>query len=581
LKKKHRPKPNERPPSLKTPPAPQARISQVTEYGLLQLVGVLAAVSFVFLLIYAPSLDARFDSRDDHEILRFSIDEKLHPDLPDSFGPAKSVYDLLTNLEQQMGRMRYLYYPLRLAQIAVLGRNAAAWHLVHVGIGILTCFLLYLATRRIGMSWIASGFVVLWTISQEGAGEVWYRLGPSEIYGMLFLSLALFAAAEASIRGRLNFWDGIAFVAAVCMGFSKEPFLLLIPLLVVFRVGFEAYIHERSLRAVVGVTWPASLALTVVFVGQLAAALLAYSQGTYSPNVVSQVEDPYSLRVWSEMFLAGMPRFSYFLPLAAALGTALWSVIRRARPNWWILGAALLALGVYASQLPLLKASWSGNRYFYPAAFGVALLSGIALDTVRNRWLFSAVAVASLVAAVPAGLQTFALSSEFAGHTIALNRMFDTAEAEAVPGRALVIYANPNERFEQSISAVGFLGYRGVRTPVYLYPSGKWMNSRASAEGNMAGQFPNRVDESDLDGDFLEEFESRHGRRPGKALSADDVGALVILHSLDVFESAPPSWYNPADWSIRRFREGCWVARGFRLRWGGSREHIAAVKRTR
>ncbi|MCP5115405.1 MAG: hypothetical protein GY953_31645 [bacterium] len=48
----------------------------------------------LFVIVFLPSIDAELDLVDDHEILRFSSSTPVHPDLPPSFGPIKSAWDI-------------------------------------------------------------------------------------------------------------------------------------------------------------------------------------------------------------------------------------------------------------------------------------------------------------------------------------------------------------------------------------------------------------------------------------------------------------------------------------------------------
>ena len=314
------------------PPSPKRRLAA----GAL----VLAVIAGCFLAVFYPAAKARFALVDDHEILRFASPAPVHPDLTDHFGPIHSVLFITFARDIRRGRFRPVYYLTRFAQVALLKTNPAAWHWVRLAAGILTCFLLYLAGRRLGLSVAAAGLLVAWTALQEGSTEIWVRLGPSETQAMLFFALALLAITRAAGARKPGRWDAAALGSLALMGWSKETFVLAIPALLLTRLGLEWRRHPEGWRRSARAAAVPLVAGAVLFAGQFAMVLWLYLRGGYGGHVLQSVHRPYSPVAWAAILGGVAGRFSYDLPLGFGALWLLSALFRRRRVSRYGLAVA-------------------------------------------------------------------------------------------------------------------------------------------------------------------------------------------------------------------------------------------------
>ncbi len=542
---------------------------------------MLLVIAGGFLAVFSPAARARLDLTDDHEILRFASPRPVHPDLTDHFEPVDSVWDIAFTRDIAQGRFRPVYYLFRFGEIALMKTSSAAWHSTHLGLGILTCFFLYVAGRRLRLSRLAAALLAAWVTLQAGATEIWVRLGPSETQAMLFFSVALLAIAVAPGRRTSRRWDAVALASMALMGWSKETFVLVIPALLLTRLALEWRLHPGGWRQ----AWRAAAfplgAGTVLFTGQLAVVLWLYLRGGYGSGVLRAVRHPFSPAAWATILGETSGRFSYFVPVGFAVLLFFYDLARRKGPSRRGLVIVFLLAAAALPQLPLLVPEWTGTRYMYPLIVALAAANALALEAVarRGRLLLAACLIPCLVLLVPAAIKTRVYATNFTNRTVALNRMLDEVADMVTPEEKIVLFVHPVNNFEASISLLLHLGSRGVTSPVYVHPAGNYRGQEATAIGMMQGQFPRRVDTADLAPSFVDRLRSAANPRPGEALNGDDVGAIIVLTTGRTWTASPPRWYDPAAYRAVEFTAPRWFADGFRRKPSGSYRYLVMEKR--
>jgi hypothetical protein len=530
----------------------------------------LALIGVGFLAVYHPALHSELDLQDDHEIIRIVSDKPVHPDLAGEFGPLDSLWDTAVVRDQIYGRFRPAYFLFRFLQADLWGLNSAAWHAARLAMGLLTCFLLYFAGRAGGLGQAASLLFPAWVMLQGRAGEVWYRIGPSEPYGVLSLALVLFAVVKAAERRGHGPWDWISVAAMAVMGASKENFVPLIPVLLLLRIGLQSRFEFSDALRVTREIWRPLAVGGVFFVAELAVVFYFYQHGGYGRGVVDEAGGgSTSFSLASLLWQAGAG-FAYYLPVLLAVAVMAHDLIRGRREGIRTTLAFLaLGLAVAAPQFLLLRPEWLETRYLYPAAVALAGMNAVALHRLRfHRWLWVACLVICVILLVPRALSTFAAAHQFAAHTTAIGKMLDTVVREADPDRAVVLYAHPMRRFEATIAMVHLLGIRGFHAPVYVYLADEFRANLRGVGYYLRDQFPERLDTASVSEQELREFEEVASRPVGKALSLDDVGAIILMEPEDQFQEAPPPWYREDPTDVNEFYEPAFYASGFRLRLG-------------
>lgn len=176
-------------------------------------------ISTICILIFSPSFFQELWLIDDHEIVWFLSTLKEEGligfwhqwlQLPD-FG--------------SMQRFRPVYYLLRAAEILVWRDNVFLWVSARFLIVFAFAASIYIISNKYFTSKTALAFSLL-TICSPWVSDIFFRLGPSEAYAVLFSALLIFFL---SLKDSPTKWLGIAFVVVMLAGI-KENFIIFIPL---------------------------------------------------------------------------------------------------------------------------------------------------------------------------------------------------------------------------------------------------------------------------------------------------------------------------------------------------------------
>lgn len=195
-----------------------------------------AATLAIVFFTYVPQLGTPFELQDDHRIIAPLVK-------PNGGAIARYVSELRSDFTF-VGRFRPVNQVFDAIGPAVLGPRPLVWHVVSLLLALAVAALLFQAGTRVWSSPAAGAVFALITLlaPDPGPTAAWYRLGPKEAWGMLFLAAAL--AAMAARRSEV-----LTFALVALAAYSKESFLLLVPALLGVRVWLEMRAHELTLAA--------------------------------------------------------------------------------------------------------------------------------------------------------------------------------------------------------------------------------------------------------------------------------------------------------------------------------------------
>ncbi len=287
---------------------------------------LLAAAALVF-ITYAVQLDAPFELQDDHRIIAPLI--KSHDGALASW-----IASIRTDFEV-VGRFRPVNQIFDVIGPLVLGPHPRVWHALSLALALAVTVLLFDAARvALASAPAAFVFAVITLLAPDpGPTAAWYRLGPKEAWGMLFLAASLVVMVR---RGP----DWLAFALAALCALSKEPFVLLVPALFGVHVFFSRRV--RTLAVAYG---------ALLAIGLAGIALAVRGAGARSYGAQSLVFTP-----------------------ADMLRAALADVVRAPMLAAWFV-PVVLALFVRPGRKPLLWgvvlfAAWAGPQYALYATRG-------------------------------------------------------------------------------------------------------------------------------------------------------------------------------------------------------------------
>ena len=327
---------------------------------------LLAAVAIVF-VTYAPQLEAPFELQDDHRI----IAPLIHPHdgaLASWLASIRTDFDVV-------GRFRPVNQVFDVIGPLLLGPNPRVWHGLSLVLALAVTVLLFDAARvALASAPAAFVFAILTLLAPDpGPTAAWYRLGPKEAWGMLFLAAALVVMVR---RGP----DWLAFALAALCALSKEPFVLLVPAL----FGVHVYFSRRNVRTL-AVAYGALFAI-----GLAGIALAVRGAGARSYGAQSLTLTPADMLRAALADVVRAPTLAaWFVPVVLAL--FLWP---RGKPLLW--GALLFA--AWAGPQYALYATRGGmwDHYWLPCvvAFAAVNAAAIALLARQPRPILYRVAMA-------------------------------------------------------------------------------------------------------------------------------------------------------------------------------------------
>lgn len=308
----------------------------------------LAATLLVVAVVYAPQLGTPFELQDDHRIIAPLVK-------PHTGALSMYVAELRSDMEK-VGRFRPVNQVFDVIGPVVLGPRPLLWHVVSLLLALSVAALLFHVGKIAFASPAAGAVLALVTLlaPDPGPTATWYRLGPKEAWGMLFL-----AAALALIVTRRN--ELLTFVLVALATYSKESFLLLVPAIVLLRG-----LRRRS-----------TLAYAALFAAGMVALLVAVkTAGAQSYGGQSLGMNPAGLlRVLVQDVLRAPALAVWFIPFLLALRD------RRPAP------ASVLIFLAWAGSQYALYATRGGfwDHYWLPCAVAFAAANAWGISVLRGK----------------------------------------------------------------------------------------------------------------------------------------------------------------------------------------------------
>jgi 4-amino-4-deoxy-L-arabinose transferase-like glycosyltransferase len=503
----------------------------------------LALIAAFFALFWGLSVTDRFSFRDEHTYLMFVRPElRTHGQISDDyFSIFDSLGDAIFVGEPFFGRFRPMYWTMVYVEAVLFNGSILAVHLSTLAFGIVTVYLLFRTARTANLPYWIAGLFALWTAVGSN-GDIWWETMVVERYAMLFLAAALLTVISAARRGQARALDALAVVWLTLMGLTKEPFVPLIPLLVLLRLALTAYWHDGWTLRRLARHFAVFVAVCALISAALAAGVYnAYRLEGFGARVVGDFGGDNVLVRWLEMLAAPAALYLYLLP-ALGLLPAMLRLWRTARGRTLLVSAALIAAGWLLSQLVLYASRGRlDNYYAYPLVVALAALVSLGISALwhqRSR-LPRLIALGFTALALAVILEQASLISLYASrHTtdsVHFDRIMRTLEPHLTDGGSVVIVE------AWSGSAVNHRRY-----PIL------WMAQNGGYLNPVYGHIIN------YDPDAWPEIERRYTNNnqfEGPAIPEDfdptSACCLIALGGEARLNSQPPAWFDPADWTYQ------------------------------
>ncbi len=262
----------------------------------------------------------------------------------------------------------------------LIGKGPLAAHRWHTVLQVMTLLLLYWTARKAGAGRLAAWLPCVLYVLSEPVAQIYFRLGPQEGTGNLYLALALLAWVHLIQTGQWRSrvaWGTIAGIASLGCLESKAVYLA------IFAIPLSSlclWILRDRLRNF-ALAWSGAILMVSIF---LALALSKAIHALAGVDVAQMYKDQYGWSVQWPQNLSAYEQFIWnaygILFLLAMVLLALWwmRVIDRRGPTPLPLSVATVsaALGL-ASLLPYLMWSPALSRYLAQACLGFSLAMGM------------------------------------------------------------------------------------------------------------------------------------------------------------------------------------------------------------
>lgn len=390
----------------------------------------LAATLVIVGATYAPQLGTPLELQDDHRI--------IEPFLAPHGGALQMWAAAIEQDVYEVGRFRPVNQFFDVCLPLILGPDALRWHALSLILALAVALLLYLAAWKFWQSPAAAAVFALVAMlaPDPGPTATWYRLGPKEAWGMLFLAGALLCMVLRR--------DVLAFFLVVLTALSKESFLLIVPALFALHWWIGG---RRKLR-------PLALAYGLLFAaGCIGIVVVVKSAGAHSYGGQSMGVGPKAIAATLLRDLLFTPALAvWFLPVLLA---------------WWRRQRVdLLALGLFAlwaGPQYLLYGTRGGfwDHYWLPCAVAFAAANAAAVAALDPRWRRVALAVVALWTINAVRIDVCAVRN-FKLRAAVQQAAVRTAAENLTPSSRLAVVAGPYEIGEIAPSFVEFVRFDGA-----------------------------------------------------------------------------------------------------------------------
>lgn len=346
---------------------------------------IIIVLVFPGILIAAGTITSGWHLVDDHETLRIArakIEENIL-----FFDALKKewAYDFTH-------RWRPAYWFFRVLGAYLFGADSIMHNLFLCLLGAITYFFLYQSARNLKSGvFYAHCFAVLVCVGRQY--EIWYRVANQENIGLFFLSICLWIISKQYKENSYDQGNFILLVCVVLCSLMKESFFLVLPGVVLLRIGLEGIqMCEKGIKKwmhlLITRFWFWAIAL-VAFLWS--AYMILFRVGTAPIDYAGvDMEAGWKQVVWNIIRMR-QESLSNYVWITASFGVILFIVVlnRIFHKRYISLNALLLsAFAVYVLTVEIILYAKSGmwDRYLVPFVVGYNLLFVILAErALQNR----------------------------------------------------------------------------------------------------------------------------------------------------------------------------------------------------
>lgn len=357
---------------------------------------IVLSILYVFgILLSTGTLFSGYHLIDDHEIIKYNYWNNMEP---------HSLYELLTGgFGWKWERFRPLYEIIRRIRCILFGDNLLIWSIIVALEIVLIIVCSYYFARLWGSNHFFSLIYSLLVVSGEQSA-VWWRLGPQEPLGTLFLIIALLCFQIHVISDKKK-WMVFGIISALLCTMIKESFTIMLPFIIILTLVFFVWNsnEEHNLKAYVDAIKRYSM--VIVFCIVVFCAEIIYIFVNVGINSVGYAGIDNELSVLGYIKRMGgmlLFRFSiyFWLIVSVAVVSATYMFIKGTLKRfifekWDICAVSVL---IILTQVFLYAKSGMFERYYLPSTIAIAMLLTITLNGVFEEKQFERIYGAIILA---------------------------------------------------------------------------------------------------------------------------------------------------------------------------------------
>ncbi len=419
-------------------------------------------IVFLFLSI-SRTLNSGYHFVDDHEVITIKDDLK-------SSALINVTKSWLSEDFKINKRFRPVYIINRVFETRVFGADLLLWSIYN---GVLCCIALisfYFGMRRLKYSPAES--IALLIITFIGSqSNVWWRLGPGESLGMVFLGFS-FCGISVSKDKKDHFLNNSIFLLfLVLASLTKESFMLIIPGMIFLKVWHEKIIVWPSLKKAIHKNLILLVPLIVFFVELfIVKSYVGTISSRFDTNLINNIAN---ILIALLKFVLTFLNLIIACIILAVIGFYLKKRIIKINYYSLIFFILLLIPNVMLYARLGLK-----DRYLLPASFGLGLFAIAFVKNIAENpyWLKRIAVTLIIISFIPNVVSAFTDARKFSIEGYSTKILLNSISANYRDSTKVLVVVDPIASYEKSVSLKKYL-YHEDKIDLFGYPVTKDENN--------------------------------------------------------------------------------------------------------